>query len=184
LFAAVGIEAARSLLALYIGAVPTYSAVYGAFATVPILLVWIYLLWLVILLGAVLAAHLPGLMAGPHRRADGPGWQFQLALETLRSLAAARTSEHRGLTLAELSQQLRVSDLQLEPVIEALAELDWVGRLDEAGIVSSARHVLLADVDSTPLAPLMQRLLLPCTASTERLWEGARLSGVALKDAI
>jgi membrane protein len=41
LFAAIGIEVARRLLAWYIAKVPTYSLVYGAFATLPILLVWI-----------------------------------------------------------------------------------------------------------------------------------------------
>ena len=69
LFAAIGMELARSLLALYLGMVPTYSAVYGAFATVPILLVWIYIAWIIVLWGAVIAAYLPSLMAGTRRRA-------------------------------------------------------------------------------------------------------------------
>lgn len=182
--AAFGIEVARRALAVYLSEVPTYSAVYGAFATVPILLVWIYIVWLAVLLGAVLAAYLPGLTAEALRRTDGPGLPFQLALEVMGALAAVRPSERRGLTLAELSQQLQVPDLQLEPVLEALAELDWVGRLDEAGASPSGRHVLLADVDNTPLEPLMQRLLLPSNAATARLWDSGRLSGVALKDAI
>jgi membrane protein len=55
-FAATGIELARKLLALYIAKVPTYSMVYGTFATVPILLVWIYVAWVIVLLGAVIAA--------------------------------------------------------------------------------------------------------------------------------
>ncbi|HEX2544704.1 MAG TPA: YihY family inner membrane protein, partial [Ramlibacter sp.] len=58
-FAAVGIEAAKRLLAWYIGTVPTVSVVYGAFATLPILLVWIYIAWVIVLLGAVIAAYLP-----------------------------------------------------------------------------------------------------------------------------
>ena len=43
LFVAVGIAGAKRLLALYFSTVPTYSVVYGAFATVPIFLIWIYL---------------------------------------------------------------------------------------------------------------------------------------------
>ncbi len=183
-FAAFGIEVARRLLALYIGAVPTYSAVYGAFATVPILLVWIYIVWLVILLGAVLAAYLPGFTAGPRRKAGGPGWQFQLALEVLRALAAARPTQRRGLTPAELSHDLQVSDLQLEPVLEALAGLDWVGRLDEVREGESARYVLMVDAQAASLEPLMQRLLLPETEATARLWQSGRLQGLRLMDAI
>jgi membrane protein len=43
LLATLGIEVARWLLAFYLRAVPSYSMVYGAFATVPILLVYPFL---------------------------------------------------------------------------------------------------------------------------------------------
>ncbi|MEY4710897.1 MAG: hypothetical protein RIS88_347 [Pseudomonadota bacterium] len=183
-FAALGIEIARRLLAAYISAVPAYSAVYGAFATVPILLVWIYMGWLVILLGAVLAAYLPSLTAGLTHRETGPGWQFELALDTLRALAAARDTPRRGQGLVELARHLGVTDLQLEPVLETLAALDWVGRLDEVAPGEAARYVLLADLPSTLLGPLVQALLLPATPATARLWQSGRLSGLTLKDAL
>ncbi|TFY96439.1 YihY family inner membrane protein [Ramlibacter rhizophilus] len=182
-FAAVGIELARQLLAVYLKAVPTYSAVYGAFATLPILLIWIYVAWLVVLLGAVLAAYLPGLTAGPHRQAEGHGWQFQLALQVLAALSQAKPGARHGMTLDELAQALQVTDLQLEPVVEALQSLDWIGRLDEPHR-DEARFVLLADLASTSLEPLMRQLLLPLTEATQPLWRSGRLSGVYLKDAI
>lgn len=184
LFAALGIEIARRLLAAYISAVPAYSAVYGAFATVPILLVWIYLGWLVILLGAVLVAYLPSLTAGLTRRETGPGWQFELALDALRALVAAQDTPRRGLSLVELSQRLGVTDLQLEPVLQTLVTLDWVARLDDAGPGELARYVLLADLPSTALDPLVRTLLLPASDSTARLWQSGRLSGLTLKEAL
>ena len=55
----------------YLGTVPTYSLVYGAFATVPIFLVWIYIGWVIVLLGAVIAAYCPACWpasAGPAAR--------------------------------------------------------------------------------------------------------------------
>lgn len=185
LFAALGIEIARRLLAVYLSAVPAYSAIYGAFATVPILLVWIYMGWLVILLGAVLAAYLPSLTRGLHRRRDtGQGWQFELALDALRALARARETGQRGLTLAELAHALDATDLQLEPVLHTLVTLDWVGRLDEVRPGEDARYLLLADTNSTGLDPLIQALLLPATEATACLWQSGRLSGLALKDAL
>lgn len=48
----------------YLAKVPSYTLIYGAFAAVPIFLVWLYLSWLAVLLGALLAATL-------HRRHPG-----------------------------------------------------------------------------------------------------------------
>jgi membrane protein len=47
--------------AIYVSHVPTYTMVYGAFATVPLFLLWIYLSWVVTALGAVVTALLPDL---------------------------------------------------------------------------------------------------------------------------
>lgn len=184
LFAAAGIELAKRLLAIYIGMVPTYSAVYGAFATFPILLVWIYMAWVIVLLGAVVAAYLPALLAGGGRRGGGHGWQFQLALETLQALNAIKSSAQRGLSMTQLAQQLDLDPLQLEPVLETLVTLDWIGRLNEIDDEEATRYVLLADVQSTALEPLMRHLLLPDTEATARLWRSGCLSSRYLKDVV
>lgn len=184
LFATVGIEVAKSLLALYIGMVPSYSAVYGAFATVPILLVWIYVAWVVVLLGAVVAAYLPSLLQGVARRGGGPGWQFQLALEVLQKLLVARPSARRGLSGDELVHALEVDALQLEPVLETLTALDWVGRLNEVDDEAGTRYILLADVDSTVLGPLVRHLLLAPSEATQALRDSSRLEQLTLRQAL
>ena len=184
LFAAIGIELARSLLALYLGKVPSYSAVYGAFATVPILLVWIYIAWVIVLWGAVIAAYLPSLVAGTRRRASAHGWQFQLALEVLRELNRARGSAQRGLSASQLARALEVETLQLEPVLETLVALDWIGRINEIEDEEETRYILLADAQSTAMEPLIRHLLLPYSEATDKLWKSGRLSSVYLKDVI
>ncbi|HSV46312.1 MAG TPA: YihY family inner membrane protein [Ramlibacter sp.] len=184
LFAAVGIEVAKKLLAVYIGTVPTYSAVYGAFATVPILLVWIYMAWVIVLLGAVIAAYLPSLLAGVSRRASGHGWQFQLALEILQALQRARSGAARGLTVPQLVESLEIDSLQLEPVLETLTSLDWIGRLNESEDEQDTRYVMLADVQSTALEPLIRHLLLPHSQASDKLWKSGQLSGMYLKDVL
>ncbi|GAA6140605.1 YihY family inner membrane protein [Hydrogenophaga sp. 5NK40-0174] len=180
LFVATGLELAKKLLALYLSSVPTYSVVYGTFATVPILLVWIYLVWVIVLLGAVVTAYLPSLLAGIARRGGSPGWNVQLALEVVGQLVSVKDAPQRGFSLQELAQRLRVDPLQLEEPMGALSDLDWVGRLDE----DDERYVLLADPSITVAAPLLEKLLLDYNASTAALWNASGLSGLSLQQVL
>jgi membrane protein len=165
-FVAAGLELAKKILAMYLAKVPTYSAVYGAFATLPILLVWIYLAWVIVLLGAALTAHVPSLLAGLPKRRVGPGVRFQLALEVLQQLQLSRSQgvashQSKGQTMAQLCGHLSVDSLQLEPVTEALMALDWIGLLqEEQGEERDARFVVLIDPAQTPIEPLARALLL------------------------
>ena len=183
-FVAAGIAVAKNLLALYLSAVPTYSMVYGAFATLPILLVWIYLTWVIVLLGAVIAAYLPSLLAGVARQDNGNGWQFQLAIEVLQQLDRASRAAQKGVSSSQLVTRLQIDSLQLAPVLEILVGLDWAGRLDEAGMDAESRYVLLANPAQTRLEPLLQQLLLVKTTPVHKVWEKARLSGLLLADAL
>ncbi len=156
LFVAAGFEVAKKLLSLYLASVPTYSAVYGAFATVPILLLWIYIAWVIVLLGAVISAYLPSLLQGVARRGGTPGWQFQLCVEVIQHLHEARATLRKGLKLSQLAAIMQVSDLQLEPVIEALGEHDYVNEIADG----SGRYVLLCEPENIAMAPLIEKLLL------------------------
>ena len=182
-FVALGIAAAKKLLSVYLGLVPSYSAVYGAFATLPILLVWIYLAWIIVLMGAVITAYLPSLLAGVSRRGGAHGWQFQLALETLQSLAHSRDTVPRGMPASALAQQLRVDVLALEPVLDTLIQLEWVGQLVDSESDQASRFVLLVNPDSTTIEPLVDALLLDVTPGTLKLrtragWAETRLREV------
>ncbi len=184
IFVAAGIELAKKALTLYLSAVPTYSLVYGAFATLPILLVWIYLSWVIVLMGAVIAAYLPSLLAGVARQGAAHGWQFQLAVEVLQQLHVAHRSAHKGVSASQLAERLQVDVLQLEPVLETLLALDWAGQLDEAKDNTEARYLLMVDPDSTPLEPLLERLLLNKSTSLSRFWSNGAWPQLRLRDAL
>src|SRR5205823_2307229 len=56
--AAVVIEILKIGFAIYIGTWSSYQTVYGAIAAIPIFLLWMYVSWMAVLLGAVVAANL------------------------------------------------------------------------------------------------------------------------------
>ncbi|MDF9434406.1 YihY family inner membrane protein [Chromohalobacter israelensis] len=72
--AALALELAKGAFSLYVTYFPSYQVIYGTFAAVPLFLVWVFLSWAIVLVGAELAAWL-----GERRRAEwrywAPFWQ-------------------------------------------------------------------------------------------------------------
>jgi len=180
-FVAAGFEVAKRGLGWYLHQMPTYSMVYGAFAAVPIFLVWIYLGWVIVLLGAVIAAYAPSLQMRVVRLPDIPGSRLHLAVVILRTLTRARQGARHGLTLSELSEALRTDPLQIEPILDMLVAIDWVGRLDEGG---AARHVLLCDPATTKAGPLLSALLVDPVSTLRRFWQRAGFDEMTVRELI
>lgn len=180
-FAAAGFELAKRGLGWYLSSVPTYANVYGAFATVPILLIWIYLGWVIVLLGAVIAAYAPSLQMRVVRRPSTPGYRFQLVVSMLRELAQARAQSVHGMSAAQLSEKMRTDPLQIEPLLDTLVAIDWVGRLDEEG---AARYVLLCDPATTPAQPLLAQVLLDPSPTLRGFWQQAGFGQMTLQQLI
>ena len=178
-FAALGFELAKRLLSWYLQTVPTYTVIYGTLATVPIFLVWIYLGWVMVLLGAVIAAYAPSLQMHVKRWPDGPGARLQLALAVIRALAQAHATGERGLCGGQLAAALRTDPLQTEPVLETLQQFDWVGRLDEP---HDPRFVLLCDPARTPAQPLLALLLLEPSPASRGLWQRAGFDTMTVQE--
>jgi membrane protein len=179
LFTSTGFELAKKGLSWYLGSVPTYTNIYGAFATLPILLIWIYLAWVIVLLGAVVAAYGPSLQMKVVRRPSVPGYRFHMAVSILRELMQAREEPRHGLTAAQLSENLRTDPLQIEPLLDTLVRIDWAGRLDEP---AGARYVLLCDPAVTPAGPLLEAVLLDPSLELSAFREQACFGRLLLQD--
>jgi membrane protein len=178
-FSALGFEIAKKLLSWYLQTVPTYTVIYGALAAVPIFLIWIYLAWVIVLLGAVVAAYGPSLRMRVKRWPDGPGARLQLALAVLRELLRARINGDRGLSADQLGEALRIDPLQTEPILETLLQFDWVAQLDEP---DDPRFVLLCDPARTPAQPLIALLLLEPSPAARGLWQRAGFDTMTVQE--
>ena len=58
MLAAIAFECAKMGFAFYIARVPTYQIVYGTLAALPLFLIWVYLSWMILLVGAAISATL------------------------------------------------------------------------------------------------------------------------------
>jgi membrane protein len=148
ILAGIAFELAKRGFALYLSHVPTFDLVYGAFATIPVFLLWLYLSWVVVLCGAIVTALLPGWRGRPdHGRA--PGEQFADAAGVLASLARAH-AEGRLVKLNDVAAELRVLPYRVEQILEQTAKLRWTAHLGKD------RWVLSRDAASIPLDEVYQ----------------------------
>lgn len=139
--AALIFESMNRVFGYYISHFPTYKLVYGAFASVPIFLMWIYLSWLAILVGAIIAASLSHWRA-PVARHLSPATQL---LNTLRMLQIMANGLQQGRvsTLQELSRSLHLGYDVLEKILEKLASANMVRKAEGQGwlLMRDANHI-------------------------------------------
>jgi membrane protein len=144
--AAIAFEVAKRGFAVYLTRVPTYTLIYGAFATIPIFLIWLYLSWLVVLTGAIFTAMLPAYSAKPERRRV-PGEALTEALGLLAALARAHEAG-RVVALNALSRELRMPPERCEELLVRASALGWVARTDkDAWVLARDASVMrIADI--------------------------------------
>ena len=126
-----------------------YTVIYGALATIPIFLLWIYLVWIVVLFGASLAASLTTFSDYSRYETAWPErWEFQMAF---RLMGHFREAQKRGEALSRqqvLELETQASELQLLKLITRLRE-EHIITTDDDG------HWLLArDLEDLTLADL------------------------------
>ncbi len=142
-------QLAKKIFVLYVSSA-NYKTVYDSLATIPIFLFWIFISWVVVLLGASLTAALTTFR---YRRSE---WHWPPALELqllFRLLSDLLKAQQKGgvLSLDEiLLQEPAASDGQI---------LRMLHQLQQAGMVAPAednRWLLSCDLDDLSLANLLE----------------------------
>jgi membrane protein len=126
-----------------------YKVIYGALATIPLFLFWLYIVWTVVLFGASLAASLTTFSDYRKYDTDWPQrWEFQLAYRLLGHLWNAQR-EGAALSTAQL--------LDLEQQASELQIIGLMSRLRNEKIVSTdedGNWLLTRDLEELSLGEL------------------------------
>lgn len=121
--AAVAVEILKIGFSIYIAAMSYYQTVYGALAAIPIFLLWMYVSWNAVLLGAVVAANLPTWQVDErlsHLSSGGVRLGFALTLIAILARAQRRGGRCRtGALAAEIGIPTSVIDEHLKILAEA-----------------------------------------------------------------
>lgn len=146
LLAALAFEAMKRGFALYITQFPTYRLVYGAFASVPIFLLWVYLSWLVVLSGALVVAILPEWRQRSWQGESAPGTQFFDALHILGLLWIGHRDGNL-LTLRQLHAEVKLRIDQIEWMLDTMSAAQWIARTGPGwALIKDPREITIAEV--------------------------------------
>lgn len=131
-----------------------YNAIYGSFAQLPLFLVWLYISWIIVLVGAELAygvQHLGAFVRQGLSEALSPLARQKAAVAALRHVAARFEAGLAPISVRTAARDLRLPQDIVDDALGALAEagmLTPVGEEDERGFVLAvaAENIRMADV--------------------------------------
>lgn len=142
--AALAFEGMKNGFGHFISNFANYKLVYGTFASLPILLMWIYLSWVVVVFAAVITAVLPYWRSGGVLIRQATGASFVSAMEILRMLHKAH-ADGTVLNVDQMRNTLRLSWEDVESILERLVVAGWVAKLQGNG------WVIARDSSSIPI---------------------------------
>lgn len=153
--AAVLLEISKGLFGWYVAAFPTYQTIYGALSVIPIFLLWLYIAWSTVLVGAEVAAALPewraGLISNIGPEGLLPAQRIVVALAVLKELIAAGRLGV-GMRRRTLVRRLPVGGAVIDGMLEQLRQAHWVARTSAGAWVSTR------DLSEATLYELMKAL--------------------------
>ncbi|MBS1208053.1 MAG: hypothetical protein H6R19_451 [Proteobacteria bacterium] len=169
LIAGIGVVLVQRMFGFYLTKLPNFTLIYGTFSVVPIFLIWVYLSWFVILLGATVAAVLPD-FEGRHRTLPHtPAGRILVAVRLALALIDAQR-QGGAVELQELAQACRETHPRTELMLEEMRQAGWVVRTDDGA------WMLCVVADAILLGDLMAKVVVGVAE------EQSRESGITQED--
>ncbi|GAA4348466.1 hypothetical protein GCM10023150_11870 [Kangiella taiwanensis] len=121
-------EIAKYAFALFVAKFSTYEVIYGAITAIPLFFLWVFLSWLILLLGAMICFAL-------HRfemKREKTEHEFISILKILQSFAQAQDNES-SLTIDQLRSKFSYLHGQtLRHLVEQLMNLNYLAKLENS----------------------------------------------------
>ena len=130
LFAAILFDLARRAMTVFITLFPSYHLVYGAFAALPLFLIWILVSWFILLVGAEVVQAMTNFKAGKTKSQSSLGVVLSVLEVLYRRQAGGQVEDETKL----LENMPWVSGSQWENCMHTLTQLNLVSRTPEGGV--------------------------------------------------
>jgi membrane protein len=194
LLAGVAFEIAKRLFAAYVIKFPTYTMIYGAVAALPIFLLWVYMLWMITLVGAVVTAVLPVMRYERWAHKPTPCSTFVDALAVLRVLYQARNRDSMMVDADEIRMQTHIGYDESQLLMEQMQAAGWVGlvkadtppktRWGRGGADPGKRWIMLANPSMLTLADVYRLFVFDGQTQREQELAIVKLVGQAIETAL
>lgn len=184
LCAALLFDLAKSGFALYLRSFTTYATVYGAFALIPIFLLWLYVSWAITMLGAVVAALAPEWASLGRPAPPSHGGALREALSVLHVLMRARGQSPPSTTAVAVESGVPMA--RTDVLLEDLQRAGWVRRAgrDHWSLACDPASVTVADVRRHLVPALDEGALAAAGALDQTLARAARAADAILAEPI
>ena len=127
-------KVATVIFTLFIIGSTKYAAIYSAFATIIILFIWIYIIWLILLFGSSIAFYFQhsGKLLFLYRDEDLSPYESEtLALQILVIVARAYYDKQPAVSLENISHQLQLPDDLVEKMVLLLEHGGYLKIVDD-----------------------------------------------------
>jgi membrane protein len=150
LVAGILFEVLKAVFGLYLQNAGTFESVYGSLAALPVFLIWMYLVWAVVLFGAIVAATRPEWLAARRAEDFGPLTPARALLRALQTIGCLLASSHENQMVDEdrLLDATGGDGAGLGLVLARLQSSGYLARTDED------QPVLVRDLDGVTVADL------------------------------